>query len=213
MASGDLIDIKTPLESKILSWIVRGNEALNKELDEDPLPLKEYTAFVRWIGYQNRCNTVVCGQETAAYCTADEPRDIVRESNPSSEILLPDLSSLEPCSEADVVTRFIQQVWPYHGRCYHCHSDYYSSTSHQSPRPAAWMSDDRGLAGAWFTVTQLIDNGYLNFDRPSESLILLKPLAEEAGGVSHGGGSKMIDQSDELYQALFVWASYVSSCQ
>lgn len=212
LSSEDLISVENPLNSKILSWILRGHKVVKLSLADDPVTLAEYKAFTRWISYQTKCNNLICNEVNSNQCEIDKLGIDEPRVDLSNQIILPDLSSIERCSEADTVIRFIEQVWPFHGRCYHCHSDYYSSTSYQVPRPAAWMSDDRGLSGAWETVTRLLDSEYLNYEDPHQSLILLKPLSELDEGVQHGGGHKMIDKTDELYQALLNWTEYIISC-
>jgi|GEM_PF-2620927 len=119
---------------------------------------------------------------------------------------------LELCSEERLNFEFIEEVWPKHGRCYYCHADRYSANSTQSPRPAPWMSDNREEAGALITAERLRASGYLNLAEPSQSLILLKPLSTELGGVSHGGGTKIRSLDDTLYQGLLAWIEHLASC-
>ena len=120
---------------------------------------------------------------------------------------------LEPCSEELLSFEFTQEVWPLHGRCYYCHSDRYSARSNQSVRPAPWMSDDREEAGALITAARLRESAYLNLSEPSQSLILLKPLTTELGGVPHSGGTKIRSFEDTLYLRLLAWIEHLASCQ
>ena len=75
------------------------------------------------------------------------------------------------------------------------------------------MSDDREIVGAHTAVDRILQRGYLNVEAPDQSLILLKPLAEDAGGVWHGGGTKMRDTDDLLYIPLHAWVEHVASCR
>ena len=100
-----------------------------------------------------------------------------------------------------------------HGRCYHCHADSYSARSTQNPQPAAWMSDDRQELGAQITSERLREQAYLNLDEPSQSLILLKPLTPQLGGLDHGGGTKMRDLDDALYAPLLAWIEMLAACR
>ncbi len=38
-----------------------------------------------------------------------------------------------------------------------------------------------------------------------KSLMLLKPLKESYGGVTHGGGTKFVDLADPAYQDFLEW--------
>lgn len=207
-----LINVSVLLESKILDWILRGHQIIEKELAEDPVTLAEYKAFVRWIGYQSMCNRSTCGEASRQQCLKEEDVGPMTSDEQATMIILPDISNVETCSDSDFVVRFIQSVWPDHGRCYHCHSDYYSRLSHQSPQPSPWMSDDRGIYGALETTQRILNSSLIDLSRPTQSLILLKPLVEEAGGLAHGGGAKMSSTNDELYLKLLNWITYVAEC-
>ena len=63
------------------------------------------------------------------------------------------------------------------------------------------------------TVDNLLESDYLDFNDPEESLILLKPLAEEKGGVEHGGGTKFSKRTDRLYIAMLRWINHVAACR
>ena len=120
---------------------------------------------------------------------------------------------IDPCADEQIRSQFIDTVWPLHGRCYHCHSDRYSARSTQRPRPAAWMSDNRGDPGARITLNRLLESAYLNWETPDQSLILLKPLSTDFGGIHHGGGTKMRNLDDPLYIPLLAWIEHVALCQ
>ena len=75
------------------------------------------------------------------------------------------------------------------------------------------MSDERDQFGARVTSERLRTQGYLDLDQPAESLILLKPLTTDLGGLSHGGGTKMRDFEDVLYVPLLAWIEHVAACQ
>ena len=117
------------------------------------------------------------------------------------------------CSDAGVLYRLRWDIWPLHGRCYHCHADRYSERSTQDPPPSAWMSNDREDLGAEQTLARLLSSEYLNLDEPVQSLILLKPLSEDAGGLPHGGGTKMRSIEDSLYVQLLAWIEHLVECR
>ena len=68
------------------------------------------------------------------------------------------------------------------------------------------------FAAARETVANILDGGYVNVDAPAESLLVLKPLSEEDGGVFHGGGTKM-RRADLLYVKLLAWAELYAQCR
>lgn len=132
---------------------------------------------------------------------------------PELDMMPPPPPPEDLCSDEGVFYQFRWSVWPLHGRCYYCHADHYSERSSQEPPPAAWMSNNREELGAERTMHRVLNSEYLNLDVPSQSLILLKPLSEEAGGLPHGGGTKMRDTEDVLYVPLLAWIEHLAECQ
>ncbi len=248
-----LVDLESPEQSVLLSWITRGHEELGLSIDQDPLAQAEYDAFMSWITYQVKCHEQLCLAEMENPCEKRLPPpntdlevivDLSQSEDafvPPSDMLLdggvdgldqglldqelldadppePDMEIPPPppedlCSAEGVQYRFRWEVWPLHGRCYYCHADHYSANSTRDQPPAGWMSDDRETIGAQVTAQRLLDSEYLDLVTPSESLILLKPLSEDFGGLPHGGGTKMRDLDDVLYVPLLAWIEHVASCR
>lgn len=214
-----LVDLTQPEQSKILSWIARGHQQVNRSLEEDPLTLAEHDAFATWITYQAKCQAQVCEPDIENPCNTiplpvdlpDMPADAAPDQDAPD--LAPDLPPADPCDEQEIIAQFTLEVWPWHGRCYHCHADSYSASSRQYPPPPPWMSDDRGVIGARITAERLLQGSYLDLAHPEQSAMLLKPLAEDAGGTPHGGGAKMSDTQDVLYVPLLAWITRVAACQ
>jgi len=250
MEEESLVDLVEPKASKILAWIARGHEAIQRSLEDDPVARAEHGAFLSWIQYQASCGHLFCEESYENPCQKFIP------PQPQRDMGAPDMDALdmgpepldmggldmdgldmdgldmdgldmdgldmEPerldmelpaCSEELIVYQFTRDVWPQHGRCYHCHADSYSARSTQNPQPAAWMSDDRGALGAQITSERLREQAYLNLDEPSQSLILLKPLTPQLGGLDHGGGTKMRDLDDGLYAPLLAWIEMLAACR
>ena len=67
------------------------------------------------------------------------------------------------------------------------------------------------FAAARETVAKIVAGGYVNVDEPDQSLLVLKPLSEEDGGVVHGGGTKM-RRADLLYVKLLAWSELYAQC-
>ena len=55
--------------------------------------------------------------------------------------------------------------------------------------------------------------GYLDVEAPEESLLLLKPLSESAGGTEHGGHAKFATTQDATYAAFLTYVERVGSCR
>jgi hypothetical protein len=123
------------------------------------------------------------------------------------------IAPVDLCSNQSHINQFTNTVWTLHGRCYHCHADRYSAQSTQRPRPAPWMSNNRGDMGARITAMRLLESTYLDLETPAQSLILLKPLSTAFGGVDHGGGTKMRNTDDPLYVPLLAWIEQLAACQ
>ncbi|MDC0673735.1 hypothetical protein [Nannocystis radixulma] len=56
-------------------------------------------------------------------------------------------------------------------------------------------------------MRNVLDGGLVDLTDPSASLLLLKPLAESAGGVMHGGGDKFHDLTD-----FKAWIEHEAAC-
>ena len=252
MEEESLVDLSDPKASKILAWIARGHEAIQRSLEDDPVARAEHGAFLSWIQYQASCGHLFCEASYENPCHKLLPPQSQRDMGALDDRRAPaepldmdaldmglepldmdgldmepepvDMAELdmEPerldmelpsCSEELIVYQFTRDVWPQHGRCYHCHADSYSARSTQNPQPAAWMSDDRQELGAQITSERLREQAYLNLDEPSQSLILLKPLTPQLGGLDHGGGTKMRDLDDALYAPLLAWIEMLAACR
>ena len=251
MTEEGLIDPNVPSESKILDWISRGHQVINRSLESDPIARAEYEAFAYWIVYQNKCHQQVCDQPSHQSCeqysvhhldsgseslpdfgftfdqgsaldheiTSNQDADMSSldggSSAPDDEGSIIDTghSNVDPCSKQGIFTRFVSDVWPFHGRCYHCHSDQYSASSRQRPPPPAWISNNREYLGGLLTADRLLNGDYIDLSHPPASLILLKPLAEDMGGLPHAGGTKMANLEDPLYVPLLAWIEQVAECQ
>jgi hypothetical protein len=59
----------------------------------------------------------------------------------------------------------------------------------------------------------ILASGYVNVDDPPQSLLLLKPLAEAAGGVQHGGHDKFANQEDVAYRGFLAWIEHYAGCE
>lgn len=218
-----LVNLKAPADSKLLDWIVRGHAAAGLTLEDDPIVRAEYAAIKEWIDYSSRCHEPVCGQlpnacgwsSTSPFDEQDmgagDMPDMAPVLGPCGEETCPLTSEHYGCEPDEITRAFFDHPWFFRGRCEHCHAE--SSDYFSDPLPPKWLSDDRGIAGAEWTVEQVLTNGYVNLERPERSLLLLKPLSPNAGGIPHGGGTKVLDTNDFMYQATINWVKHVKACR
>ncbi|MEE8398927.1 MAG: hypothetical protein V3S89_07965 [Desulfobacterales bacterium] len=98
---------------------------------------------------------------------------------------------LEPAA-AGVAVSFVSDVYP-------IFSDRSCTICHDSGHESMDLSGD---APSTYTV---VTDTRVDTPTPADSLILTKPLAEIAGGVSHGGGNRFTDTTDVDYQTILTW--------
>lgn len=95
--------------------------------------------------------------------------------------------------------RFLADVHPIlAARCASCHS-----FVGRGGGLVIAASNDPATVGANFAAA----SRYVLTDRPERSPLLLKPLAEEEGGLPHGGGPALFRSTDPAWQTLRAWAS------
>jgi hypothetical protein len=64
------------------------------------------------------------------------------------------------------------------------------------------------------TYWNVLDRGYVDVEEPEESLLLLKPLAEELGGVEHGGHDKFYSVTrDQGYLNFRYFVDRYAGCR
>lgn len=198
-----MVNLESPAESQILTWISRASP--DSELITDQVIQAEYDGFLEWIqanaSCPEACRGVTCGAPDAAQtCDLDpEPWD-----DP------PDTSGIAGCDDLSLETLFQQTVWAWRGRCFPCHFSDQENAPAEAPR---WLSVDGNCATAALqTMKNIINSGYINTDDPTQSLLLMKPLALEAGGVAHGGHDKFADQTDPSYVAFLEFIQRYTDC-
>ena len=90
-----------------------------------------------------------------------------------------------------------------HARCTSCHSRAGGNSFLEPLSPGATTYSDEQARRNFDRVQRLVVPG-----EPAKSILLMNPLAEEAGGSHwHGGGKHWASQSDAEWQALAAWVS------
>jgi hypothetical protein len=83
---------------------------------------------------------------------------------------------------------FRNTVYASRGRCSPCHYTNHAFEDYLAPQWLDVVGDCESASRK--TYWNVLDNGYVDVEKPEESLILAKPLPEDLGGVEHGGHDK-----------------------
>ena len=100
---------------------------------------------------------------------------------------------------------FVKKRWPDHARCYVCHEVSRHGggplSLERMPAGASSWTEEQSRAN-FQTVSKLVTPG-----KPLQSLLLLMPLAPEAGGLAdtHQGGRQFASQDDPDWKIFAAW--------
>lgn len=202
-----LVDERRPEESKILAWIKRA-EPQSKLITQEVIDT-EYSAFRDWVSFNARCDacaTVQCplDSDAGSFCPdeAHDAHDAVDGGAPP----------LEPagCEASDLEALFVSRVYSLRGRCAPCHFNLAENAQYEAPM---WVEVAPDCStGAQRTLDNVLSGGYIDFEHPEQSLLLLKPLPESLGGVPHGGGDKFDGLDDPGYRSLLAFIQHLVAC-
>ena len=196
-----LVDLNDPPSSPVLLQIMQADPASG--LITEAVLKQEYDGFLEWIQHSQTCHESRCAGIA-------NPCGTSPSGTPSPGGLTP----LGSCQEEALIDLFDERVFEWRLRCHGCHSD----CKPDYPAPC-WQIEDfdkndpiaRREAAVW-TMFNLIGLGAVNPDDPLQSLMLLKPLKEDLGGIEHGGGSKFNTIGDPAYQDYLYWLERYASC-
>jgi hypothetical protein len=201
-----LVNFDHPKQSLILSWIERAEPSSSlvtvEVIDE------EYEGFLEWIEFGASCSEQVCKDvkcttpDEAAPCLTREPDEAKTEAIAKRPL---------DCSDLELERLFRDTVYGVRGRCSPCHVDVSAPKIEGSP--PGWISTDGTCNTASLKTMREVERlGYLNVDEPDQSLLLLKPLAEDEGGVEHGGGDKFHGTDDPGWINLNTFVERYAAC-
>lgn len=196
-----LVDVEDPDASLVLSWIRRATP--DSDLITQDVIDAEHDAFREWIGLRASCGDDLCGGVT---CGAASPAEMC-------EVTIPDDAGVlgtADCSELALERAFGERVFAWRGRCFPCHFDNSDFGPVEAPRWISGSSDCN--LGSLATMRNVLERGLIDVETPEQSLLLLKPLAEGAGGVMHGGHDKFADTEDVAYTSFRSWIEYYAGC-
>jgi hypothetical protein len=189
MVSMGLIDQEDPDQSEVLSWIARASP--ESDLITQDIVEQEYQGFREWIYYSAKCNecdsaSCALNPDGGAFCPGEaEP---VQGYQPSDH---------DPggCDDAALLEVFRNTVYASRGRCSPCHYTDHAFEDYLAPQWLDVAGDCESASRK--TYWNVLDRGYVDVDDPASSLILLKPLSQDLGGVEHGGHDKFYSLTED----------------
>jgi hypothetical protein len=199
-----LVDFKAPDKSLILTWIKRAKP--DSKLITDKVIDEEYDGFRTWIEYSASCQAVECGGVTCGERTEHAFCDTENEGqgyDPKKDA--------GGCDDKSIEQLFRDTVYASRGRCFPCHFQEQPPTD-DAPK---WILQSGNCDNAsLLTMRNVVASGYVDVKDPLESLLLLKPLGVENGGVEHGGHSKITPDTtnDAAYQNFTYWLKRYADC-
>jgi hypothetical protein len=198
-----LVDLDAPAQSQVLGWIERA--APQSDLITQEVIQAEYDALYAWIEAVASCGACAdarCSNEPAdTFCDVEvEPAENYDpEADPGG------------CSDRDIEQLFLDTVYTFRGRCYPCH---YESADSPPVGATPWIVEqDNCHASSLATLRNVLEANLIDSDEPLQSRLLLKPLAEEDGGVEHGGHDKFTIDGDPAYTNLVYFLTRYAACQ
>jgi hypothetical protein len=199
-----LVNLKAPSQSKILSRIMRASP--DSELITEQVIQAEHDGFLQWIEASAQCPAACAGAKCAPATAAPGC-----EATTAPRELPPDFLDEVACDDASIERLFEKDVYNWRGRCFPCHFSDQTKADADAPR---WIRAEGNCALASLqTMRRVIGSGYLDLTEPSQSLLLLKPLAESEGGVKHGGHDKFANTEDPAYQSFLHFIEHYAKCQ
>lgn len=207
MVEAGIVDLEQPADSRVLGWILRATP--ESELITPEVVQAEHDGVLEWIQLHAECGADLCPP-------IDDPCG--RESTPATCETPPAADGLpargfdDPgdCSDLTIERAFGELVYSWRGRCFPCHYDGQRLAPENAPR---WIIEGDCNIGSLSTMRRVLDDGLVDLENPAQSLLLLKPLSEAAGGLPHEGSDKFFDTSDGAYQDFRTWLELIGDCQ
>jgi hypothetical protein len=209
-----LVNLSDPESSVLLSWIRRA-EGATVAVSQD-LVDEEHAGFLEWIRHEAECESCsgdVCPQAPTASCGSPL---VGHGGQPGAEEAPPIPSWSETtdpggCDPATLDALFRGTIYDNRGRCYPCHFVEEPEAARNAPR---FFTEVGGCqVGSLASQLNILSGGWVDFDQPEASLLLLKPLAEADGGLPHGGDDKFTLEGDSGFSAFQHWILRYSACE
>lgn len=199
-----LVDLKNPDQSEVLSWIERAHP--DSALITQDVIDQEYDAFKEFVEQMARCGGEACpGVRCPA--TSDQQACGSPKQQPSGAVIVP---SDTACDSLTVESTFRDSVYVWRDRCFPCH---FTSAPNTAPgAPLFFDVRNDCNSGSLETFHDIVTQGLIDTNDPTQSLLLRKPLAVEDGGVTHGGGAKFDGTDDPSYASFLSFIEYWIGC-
>ena len=199
----DLVNLEAPKDSTVLTWIERASP--DSELITEKVIQAEYDAFYSWIEQVadcGACSEARCGEKTGGgFCASveAEPSEAYTEEHDPGG-----------CDDKALEEVFLETIYSTRGRCYPCH---FAGTPNPPKGAIQWLvEEDNCEASSVTSMHNALENGFVNTDDPLQSLMLLKPLGPDAGGVVHGGHAKFTPDGDPAYTNFVYFLERYAAC-
>jgi hypothetical protein len=201
LVADGLVDLDTPEESTLLAWIQRAEP--ESSLITEQVIEQEYDAVPEWIVMESECRS--CSQQACNKRDEDPACDVAPEPLTDFDA---DLDT-GACDDKSLEQLFYDTVYAFRGRCYPCH--FSSNTAVDAPK---WLRTEGSCeASSLSTMKAILNSGYVDTEDPGQSLLLLKPLSEDAGGVEHGGHDKFVPEGDLAYDNFLYFLTRYGACK
>jgi hypothetical protein len=201
-----LVDFGEPKASRVLSWIERADPA-------SPLITKrvidaEYAGFLEWIEHYQTCGRFECAGVRCGDAGSDPFCDVEPEPLTATGPQI----DMGGCSDVEIERLFRDSVYASRGRCFPCH---FNQEEYAAPGALRFVEQEGSCdTSSLTTMHNIIEAGLVDVASPEKSLLILKPLSEEGGGVPHGGHAKFFPgDGDPGYENFLYWVTRYAECQ
>lgn len=200
----ELVDLDEPQASTVLGWI--GRAAPTSPLITAEVIQAEHAGFLEWIEHSAECFSDECAGVT---CQVARSAPRCNNTIEPTEFMAAKLDR-GGCSDLELERLFLASVYASRGRCFPCHFSEQERAAPNAPR----FIEQLGTCehASLVTMRNVINSGLIDRESPAKSLLLLKPLAEEAGGVAHGGHDKFSSEMDPAYRNFRYWIERYAEC-
>ena len=187
-----MVDLQDPGASKVLAWIERASPDSSPLITEDIIQA-EYDGFRQWIERYAECGRSEC---EGVVC---RPAEVAMDPfcDLATEPFVSQAAQLDPggCEDVALESLFRDSVYASRARCYPCHFSEGNDALDDAPR----FIDQTGNCetASLRTLHNLEETGLIDTTDPMKSLLLLKPLALDDGGIIHGGHEKFVASKPE----------------
>jgi hypothetical protein len=192
-----LVDLNSPEESKVLTWIERASP--DSDLITPEVIDAERDAFRDWIeanaACPSACADVDCGAPAEGpTCAVTDAPDTLAEPEPG-------------CGDRELEQAFYDDVYAWRGRCFPCHFDTETKADKRAPRFLSAVGNCQ--TGSAVSLKRMLELGLIDPSAPEQSLLLRKPL--DLPENRHGGGAKFTTK-DPAYQGFLRFAELYRTC-